>query len=275
MTIGPEPMTRIFAMSFLRGILFLLTPGFFLLVQDGGSEKGASSDALLLPLFHHLAEVLEQIMRVMRSRRRLRMILHTEHRMLVVLQPGTRLVVQIDVRYRNVRTERFRVDRVVMVLRCDLDLACFQVLDRMIRPVMTKLQLVSVATKGQTKELMSKADAEHRRLACEITNVLLRIVEWLRIAGAVREEDPVGIHGEHIRCGGLRRYHGDGAVLARQHAKNILLDTEVIRDHMHLLAVSADRLRKELVPGFVARIAAVEGVLLLRRDDRCEIGAVH
>jgi hypothetical protein len=49
------------------------------------------------PLLHHLRELLEQIVRIMRPRRGLRVILHAEQRQVPVAQAFERLVVQVDV----------------------------------------------------------------------------------------------------------------------------------------------------------------------------------
>ncbi len=100
------------------------------------------------------------------------------------------------------RVERGRVDGVVVVLRGDFDLAGVEVLDGMVGAVVAELELVGLAAKRQAEDLVAEADAEERRLAGEVADVLLRVVEGLGIAGAVRKEDAVGVHGEDFcrRC---------------------------------------------------------------------------
>ena len=63
-------------------------------------------------------------MRIMRTRRRLGMILHAEQRQIPVPHAFQRVVVQIDVRQLDFALrQRIRIDGEVMVVRRDLDLA--------------------------------------------------------------------------------------------------------------------------------------------------------
>src|SRR6266446_5756449 len=61
------------------------------------NKESAAKPSSPSPLLHHLHKILEQIMRVMRSRRRLRVILHAEQRQRPVTQAFKRVVVKIDV----------------------------------------------------------------------------------------------------------------------------------------------------------------------------------
>ena len=63
------------------------------------------------------------------------------------------------------------------------------------------------------------------------------VVDRLGIAGAVREEDAVGLERQHVFRGGLGRNHRHAAAFARQHAQNVLLDAEVISHHMKSFAL--------------------------------------
>src|SRR5216683_8297032 len=84
-----------------------------------------------------------------------------------------------------------RIDREVVVLRSDLNLARLVIHDRVIPAVMPKLQLVGLASQRQPEDLVSKADPEHRSLALQLLHVLNRVVERLRITRPIREEDAV------------------------------------------------------------------------------------
>jgi hypothetical protein len=61
----------------------------------------------------------------------------------------------------------------------------------MISPVMSELQLECSAAERQTKDLMSKADSEHRCFAQQFTNIPYGVIHGLRIARAVREKQSV------------------------------------------------------------------------------------
>ena len=56
---------------------------------------------LFLPLLHQPHEILEQVMRVVRAGRRLRVILHREQRQRAVAQAFQSIVVQVDVRLQD------------------------------------------------------------------------------------------------------------------------------------------------------------------------------
>ena len=73
MTIGPEPMTSTRLMSVRFGIPQLL--------------------------LHFVDELREQVVGVVRARRRLRMVLHRKDRLVDVAQPFDRAVVEIEVRH--------------------------------------------------------------------------------------------------------------------------------------------------------------------------------
>src|SRR5665213_238903 len=109
--IGPEPITRIFVMSFLRGIL-LISPMPYVWSMHTRRCFGTHS---LLPLFHHLAKVLEEVMRIMRPRAGLRMVLDTEQRQTTVPQSLQRVVIQIHMRQLHFAfLQRIRIDCIVM-----------------------------------------------------------------------------------------------------------------------------------------------------------------
>ena len=81
-------------------------------------------------------------MRIMRTRRSLRMVLHTKQRQIPVPHAFQRVVVQINVRqFDFTLRQRIRIDGEIMVVRRDLDLPRVQLLHRMISAVMSKLQL--------------------------------------------------------------------------------------------------------------------------------------
>src|SRR4029079_3667415 len=135
------------------------------------AHRAAGTAALPFPLLHHLHKILKQIMRIMRTRRRLRMILHTEQREIPVPHPFQRVVVQIDVgEFHFTLRQRIRIDSKIMVVRRDLDLPRVQLLYGMVSAMMSKLQLESFSAKRNSRELMPKANPEDRLTTHQASN---------------------------------------------------------------------------------------------------------
>src|SRR3990172_5563790 len=66
---------------------------------------------------------------------------------------------------------------------------------RVVRAVMSELHLDGARAGGQTHELMTETDAEHRQARVDnVTDRLHAISAWFGIAGAVREEHAVRFH---------------------------------------------------------------------------------
>ena len=80
--------------------------------------------AHFLPLLHHLPEVAEQVVRIVRAGRGFGVVLHAEERQCLVAKAFQRLVVQVHVRQLNlVGIDRVGIDGKVVVVRRDLHLA--------------------------------------------------------------------------------------------------------------------------------------------------------
>ena len=97
MTIGPEPMIRILEMSALLGIYTSISghgPSVGKAVLEFARRENNSRPSLLiLKFFHHLHKILEQIVRIVRTRRRLWVILHAEEWQIAVAQTFKSVVV--------------------------------------------------------------------------------------------------------------------------------------------------------------------------------------
>src|ERR1700712_3632124 len=107
-----------------------------------------------------IAKSREQVVRVVRSRRRLRMILDAEDRLTHDLEPFVRVIEQVLVRDRDARRQRLDIDDEPVVLRRDLDLTRRLVEDGMVPAVMTERELLGPAAERQAEDLMAEADAE-------------------------------------------------------------------------------------------------------------------
>src|SRR5579872_2155352 len=80
-------------------------PTYTLILDLGTSTRALRCGAitrpqplLALPLFHHLAKILEEVMRIVRTRRRLGMILHAEQWQRTMAQAFERVVIEVHVR---------------------------------------------------------------------------------------------------------------------------------------------------------------------------------
>src|SRR5262249_4398772 len=93
------------------------------------------------PGFHHLDEAAEEIARVVRAGRRLRMILHREGGLTLDRQALDGAIVQVHVCHLGAVAERVHVDHEAVILRRDLDLAGGEVLHRLVAAVMPELEL--------------------------------------------------------------------------------------------------------------------------------------
>ena len=106
--------------------------------------------------------------------------------------PAHRLVV-VD-RPRAARAEH----REAVVLAGDLGAAGGQVLDRMVGAVVAERQLVGLQADRAAQQLVAEADPVDRQLADQLADGVDDVVERGRVAGAVGEEDRVGVVGEQL-----------------------------------------------------------------------------
>ena len=86
-----------------------------------------------------------------------------------------------------------------MVLGGDLDAPGLQVLDRVVGAAVAERQLEGLKADRAAQQLVAEADAPHRLLPDELAHGLDDVVERRRVAGAVGEEDRVGVLGEQLR----------------------------------------------------------------------------
>src|SRR5437763_9463515 len=119
-----------------------------------------------------------------------------------------------------------------MVMRGDLNLLRNLIQYRVIGSAMAELQFVGLAAERQTKKLVPQADAEYRNLTHQAADIAYLRFERLRITRAVGEKNPVGLQREYIRGRGQRGNYGCPAAHLGQAAKDILLDSEIVRHHV-------------------------------------------
>src|SRR5262252_5224501 len=193
----------------------------------------------LAPFFHHVRELGEQIMRIVRSGRRLGVILHAEQWRLLVAHAFARMVVQVDMRdFHVARRKRVRIDRETMILRGNLHLFGQQILHRMIRAVVPKFQLEGFAAKSQPAKLMSQANPKDGYLPNELANGFDSVPDRLRVARPVRKKYAVRLYSQCVLGRSLRRHDPHVAIVVHEQPQNVLLDAVIKRQHTMLVTLT-------------------------------------
>ena len=141
-----------------------------------------------------------------------------------------RLVVEVDVGDFDFGRERIGIDCEAVVLRSDGNLPGAEILDRLVAAAVAELQFEGAAAVGVGEELVAEADAEDGFFADELAKFAVDVVECGRVAGAVGEEDAVGIFGEHFGGAGGGVHHFDFEARLAQTAQDVEFDTEVVGD---------------------------------------------
>ena len=192
-------------------------------------------------------EEAEQVIRVVRARRRLGMVLDAEDRLVPVPEPLERAVVQVDVRHHHARGQRLGIDRESVVLRRDFHAAGLHLLHRVVRPAVTELQLERPRAQRQPQHLVAETNPEHRRPAGhDGADVVHHVRQRGGIAGTVAEEDAVGRTAEQHRRRRRRRVDADVATVGGQPSQDVPLHAEVPRRDRE--AARADAPGLEVVP---------------------------
>ena len=157
---------------------------------------------------HERAEAAEQVGGVVRTRRRLGVVLHGEQRQLAVAQALDRVVVQVHVRDLDVLGlgERGGVDGEAVVLRRDHDAPGLLVALGLVRAVVPEAQLARRAAEREAEDLVAEADAEQRHASPDqLAHDRDRVGHRGRIARAVGQEHAVGLEREHVLAPASRR----------------------------------------------------------------------
>ena len=222
-----------------------------------------------------MAEVAEEVVGIVRAGGGFRVVLDAEERERLVAQAFERLVVEVDVGELDlVGVDGVGIDGEVVVVGGDFDFAGGVVANGMVAAVMAELELVGFAAEGESAELVAQADAEDGHAAHHVADGADGVVDGLGVAGAVGEEDAVGLEGEDVSGGGFGGDDGDAAVFAAKHAQDVLLYAEVVGDNVERRFDLVVR-RQERVAGLEARVGLVEVIGRLGGDDLGEVGAVH
>ncbi len=142
---------------------------------------------MLCAPFHEFYKVIEKVSRIVRTGRRLRVVLYAKHGIIPMPESFERFVVEIRVRDLDfVQVQRIGIHREAVIMRRDLDFPGDFVQHRMIRAAMAEFQFVRFPADRDSEHLVPKADSEDRRLADQLADLRGLMLERFRIAWAVR-----------------------------------------------------------------------------------------
>ena len=163
-----------------------------------------------------LQEAVEQVQAVVRPRAGLGVVLDGPAGDVEQFQALDGAVVEVHVRQRRRAEVRFPSHRPVVVDRAraagperreavvlggDLHAPALQVLDRVVCATMPEGQLECLEAKRPAQQLVAQADPPHGLLADERAHRLDDVAERRRVAGAVGEEDRIGVVLEQLLRG--------------------------------------------------------------------------
>ena len=175
-------------------------------------------------------EFAEEVAGVVGARGGFRVVLDGEDGGVAVAEAFDGLVVEIDVGDLDVGGEGIGVDGEAVVLAGDGDLAGAEVFDGLVAAAVAEGEFEGFSAEGVAEDLVAEADGEDGFTAEELADLVVDVVEGGWVAGAVGEEDAVGVEGEDV-CGGgagVDDLHGE-AFLAET-AEDIEFDAEVEGD---------------------------------------------
>src|SRR6185436_8254959 len=122
----------------------------------------------------------------MRSRRGLGVILHTKNPFGFVTHPLDCLVIKIDSIHDDIFWQGFRIQRIPMILRRDLNFSTLEIFYRLVSAPMTEFELESLSTKRLAENLMPQANSKNRHASMhQFAHFLHRITKGRRVSGAV------------------------------------------------------------------------------------------
>ncbi|MNM58894.1 hypothetical protein D3C81_701360 [compost metagenome] len=186
--------------------------------------------AILLNQFN---KVVEQTGTIVGARARFGVTLEAEGRTIGAMYALQGAVEQGDVSGTQALRQAVLVHRKPVVLGGDHDGVVVQAFHRVVGTVMAELHLDGLGTGGQTQQLVTQADAEHRGVGPkEGLDGLDGVVARLGVTGAVGEEDAIRVQRQHLGGRGLGRHYCQAAAAVHQHAQDIALDAKVVGHHV-------------------------------------------
>ncbi len=166
----------------------------------------------------------------MRARRGLGVVLHGEGRELLVAQALQGVVVQVDMgEFHCGVGDGVQVHREAVVLAGDLHPAGEAVFHGLIAAPVAELELKGLAPQGQAHELMPQADAEQGLLPQAFAGIVDAVGHGRGVAGAVAQDNAVGVKGQDVFRRGGRGDHQDFQAPGLEAADDVEFDPEIVK----------------------------------------------
>ena len=167
--------------------------------------------------------------------------------------------------------QRRRVDGEAVVLARDQHLPGVAVEHRVVGAVVAELHLHRPRARRERQQLVAEADAERRHAGVDDRRDRAdRVGAGLGVAGPVRQEHAVGRQREDRLGRRLRRHDRQPAAALGEHAQDVVLDAEVVGDHVEARRAGAGR-----YPSPSAQVPAVHSYGRRAAHDLREILARH
>src|SRR5262245_43751723 len=118
---------------------------------------------------------------------------------------------------------------------------------------------------------MAKTNPEYRLLAEQIPDISDRVFQRLRIAGTIREKDPIRLQVQHFLSRRRRRHDCHLSATAREVTQNVRFDSIVICHDVKWSRLKFRKTRKLDEVYVLVRVV----VRLLNRDRACKVQSNH
>ena len=129
------------------------------------------------------------------------------------------LIVEVDVgEFHILILERIYVHTETVILGGDFYFTGEQIFHWLVAPAVSKFEFESAASHGQTKELVTQADAEYGQSVKKGADRLDSVSNAGGISRAVRQEEPIGFQGQDVSWFSLGGQYDNMAVTLSQMA---------------------------------------------------------
>lgn len=158
-------------------------------------------------------------------------VLDGKGRQLLVAQALQGVVVQVEVGEFHLGVgDGVDVHREAVVLAGDFHPAGEAVLHGLVAAPVAELELEGASPQGQTHELVPQADAEQGFLAQALPGVVDAVGHRRGVAGAVGQDDAVGIQGQNVGGRGFRRNYQHLQTPGLEGADNVEFHPEIVEN---------------------------------------------
>ncbi len=161
------------------------------------------------------------------------MALKAESRHIGSRDPLQRTIKQGNMCCAQIIGKSCRIDCEAMVLAGDDHPLAIEILNRMVRTVMSKLHFHSTRPRSQCEQLMTQADAESWNSRCrDLLDCTYGVITRAWISWSIGKQYPIRLHGSHLGPARLSRHHRDTTSTHGSHTKNVALHSKVIGNNV-------------------------------------------